>query len=246
MIERSTAYDNEFAAAVALEDIEEAKHGTLEWLHSPIKLTPLEKSRGMDGTKHNEKKYTRDVDYIGQGGAAEDCRKPAFIPGTWNDSFPRRAVEQPSFREGSFAREMPSSSVKGDLTADTAVARLPGLSNSIPYGSIIGRTQIGGGRPAPWNIISSLVSFNVIFYDEPTTNILVGLLDDNITEFFLLWFYNDLITNSFHDNIVWFTPQEDDVRDIRQAGGHVAMIRRRQGSEEVMSNTSHFPPFPKA
>ena len=80
---------------------------------------------------------------------------------------------------------MPSS-VKGDLTTDTAVARLPRLSNSIPYGSIIGRTQIGGGRPTPWNIISSLVSFNVIFYDEPTKNILVGLLDENLTEFFLL------------------------------------------------------------
>ena len=39
-------------------------------------------------------------------------------------------------------------------------------------------------------IPSSLVSFNVIFYDEPTKNILVGLLDENLTEFFRLWFYN--------------------------------------------------------
>ncbi|CAN0369775.1 unnamed protein product [Ascophyllum nodosum] len=31
------------------------------------------------------------------------------------------------------------------------------------------------------NIISSLVSFNVIFYDEPTKNILVVLLDENLT-----------------------------------------------------------------
>ena len=57
MIERSTDYDNEFAAAVTLEDIEEAKHGTLEWLHSPIKLTPLEKSRGMDGTMQEARLY---------------------------------------------------------------------------------------------------------------------------------------------------------------------------------------------
>ena len=54
------------------------------------------------------------------------------------------------------------------------------------------------------NIISSLVSFNVLFYDEPTKNILVGLLDENLTEFFRLWFYNDCITNSFDKNMVWF------------------------------------------
>ena len=38
----STAHDNDFAAAEALEDLEEAKHDPFEWLVSPIKLTPLE------------------------------------------------------------------------------------------------------------------------------------------------------------------------------------------------------------
>ena len=53
-------------------------------------------------------------------------------------------------------------------------------------------------------ILLFFVSFNVIFYDEPTKNILLSLLDENLTEFFRLWFYNDCITNSFDKNIVWF------------------------------------------
>ena len=59
MIENSTVHDNKFAAAVALEDLEEAKHDPFEWLHSPIKLTPLETSRRLAGTTHAEqKKYS--------------------------------------------------------------------------------------------------------------------------------------------------------------------------------------------
>ena len=95
----TTAHDNEFAAAVALEDLEEAKHDPFEWLHSPIKLTPLETSRRLAGTTHAEQKNARDFDYIEQrdnfdgrrgkyihssrkqGGTAEDSRKPAYYPG---------------------------------------------------------------------------------------------------------------------------------------------------------------------
>ena len=169
MVETSTtAHDNEFAAAVALQDLEEAKHDPFEWLRSPIKLTPLETSRRLAGTTYAEQKNTRDFDYIEQrdnfdgrrgkyihssrkqGGTAEASRKPAYNPGASNDSFPRRTVEESEFCGGSFARELPSSSVESHLTTDTAVARLPRSWNSIPEGSIIGRTKIGGGRPTPW------------------------------------------------------------------------------------------------
>ena len=75
-----------------------------EWLHSSIKLTSLETSRRLAGTTHAEQKYTRDFDYIEQTdhvdgrrgkyihlsrkqeGGAEDSRKPAYNPGTSNDS----------------------------------------------------------------------------------------------------------------------------------------------------------------
>ena len=54
------------------------------------------------------------------------------------------------------------------------------------------------------SIISLLASFNVVFHNDDTKNILVGLLDENLTEFFRLWFFNDQIINSFDKNIMWF------------------------------------------
>ena len=103
-IATSTAHDNDFAAAVTLEDLEEAKHDPFEWLQSPIKLTPLETSHRLAGTTHAEQKYTRDFDYIEQRdnvdgrrakyihssrkqGGAEDSRKPAYNPGTRTNLF---------------------------------------------------------------------------------------------------------------------------------------------------------------
>ena len=99
IIATSTAHDNDFAAAVTLDDLEEAKRDPFEWLQSPIKLTPLETSHRLAGTTHGEQKYTRDFDYIEQrnnvdgrrgkcihssrkqGWGAEGSRKPAYNPG---------------------------------------------------------------------------------------------------------------------------------------------------------------------
>ena len=113
MIATSTAHDDDFAAAVALEDLQEAKHDPFEWLHSPIKLTPLEASHRLAGTTHAEQKNTCDFDYIEQtdnvdgrrgkyihssrkqGGTAEDSRIPAYNPRTSNDSFFRCTFPRP-------------------------------------------------------------------------------------------------------------------------------------------------------
>nr|AVZ00706.1 NADH dehydrogenase subunit 6 [Fucus spiralis] len=54
------------------------------------------------------------------------------------------------------------------------------------------------------NIISLLASFNVVFHNDDTKNILVGLLDENLTELFRLWFFHDQIINSFDKNTMWF------------------------------------------
>ena len=165
MTATSTAHDNDFAAAVALEDLEEAEHDPFEWLHSPIKLTPLETSHRLAGATHAEQKYTRDFNSIEQrdtldgrrrkylsrqqGRTAEESRKPAYNPGTSNDSFLRRTVEEPAFRAGSFARGKSPSCVEGDITTDMTVAQLPRWWKTSPEGSI-GRTKVGGGRPSPW------------------------------------------------------------------------------------------------
>ena len=138
MIASSTAHNSDFAAAVALEDLEEAKHDPFKWLHSPIKLTPLETSHRLAGTTHAEQKNTRNFDYIEQrdnvdgrrgkyfhssrkqGGTVEDSRKPAYNPGTSNDSFLRRTVEHFS---GVLTRKYPAR-VRATALSVRSTARL--------------------------------------------------------------------------------------------------------------------------
>ena len=52
----STAYDNDFAAAAALEYLEEAEDDPFELLVSPLKLTPLETAHRLTSTTHAGKK----------------------------------------------------------------------------------------------------------------------------------------------------------------------------------------------
>ena len=90
------------------------------------------------------------------------------------------------------------------LAASTSYFLPAAINLRPPSVAVSPSTHTSTSNAVATNIISSLLSFNVIFYDEPTKNILVGLLDENLTEFFRLWFYNDCITNSFDKNIVWF------------------------------------------
>lgn len=54
------------------------------------------------------------------------------------------------------------------------------------------------------NIISSLVSFNVISHEINTKIIFPSVFDDVFVNFFRLWSYNESIYNSFGGNTAWF------------------------------------------